>query len=70
MVLERKKLIGEIGEDIAFYYEYKRLKSQSSKFEIDHISKKICNSGYDIHSLTQKGKRLIEERYIEVKSTT
>ncbi|ALM47422.1 hypothetical protein AMR72_00035 [Flavobacterium psychrophilum] len=65
-ILDLKRKIGNIGENIAYNYEIERLKENgiknASKY-IKHVALTNTASGFDISSITRK-----EERFIEVKS--
>lgn len=61
-----KKRIGDIGEYIIFNFEKEKIKKLKLKKEIQHISTKDDNAGYDIKSFNENG----EEKFIEVKSTS
>jgi hypothetical protein len=66
--LEFQSSIGEIGEEIAFRYEVKRLQDlglKNVKKYITHTSKENVSAGFDIASIVNND----QTRFIEVKST-
>ena len=67
------KKIGNLGEEIALKYEKERLAKIDCEKEarnVERISEKWANAGYDIRSFDGKSDDLNHDRFIEVKSST
>lgn len=67
------KKIGNLGEEIALKYEKERLTKIDCEKEaqnVERISEKWANAGYDIRSFDGKSDDLNHDRFIEVKSST
>ena len=65
--LLNQKLIGEVGEEIAFNFEFQRLENNgfvNIETIIEHISKNNSAAGFDIRTSAKN-----DNRYIEVKSS-
>ena len=71
--LKIMKKIGNLGEEIALEYEKERLAKIDCEKEaqnVERISEKWANAGYDIRSFDSKSEDLNHDRFIEVKSST
>ena len=67
------KKIGNLGEEIALKYEKERLTKIDCEKEaqnVEKISEKYANAGFDIRSFDGKSDDLNPDRFIEVKSST
>src|SRR6185437_8729076 len=72
--LDIMKKVGEIGEELVFDYEVKRLRDigciEESK-NVQRISQMFANAGFDIKSFNHRAKDLNEhDQFIEVKAST
>ncbi len=71
--LKFMKKIGEIAEELVLDYEQKRLAKHDCKFESDNvqrISLRYANAGYDIVSFNEKSQDDGYDRFIEVKGSS
>lgn len=72
--LDIMKKVGEIGEELVFDYEVKRLRDSGHIDEsknVQRISQMFANAGFDIKSFNHRAKDLNDhDKFIEVKAST